>query len=119
MLRNPILNNVFYRLGIVEIFGTGIPRIINSYINSVKKPKFSVTTNTILVTLPIIIDDLGLTEEEQQIYNLLSRVEGKSISEIMPHVSFGKTKVTNILQGMEKQGIVKIKGRGRGTKYHL
>ena len=24
MLRNPIISNIFYRLGIVEIFGTGI-----------------------------------------------------------------------------------------------
>lgn len=119
MLRNPILSNVFYRLGIVEIFGTGIPRIINSYFNSIKKPKFNVSVNSILVTLPVIVDDLGLTDEEQQIYNLLSRVEAKSIGQLLPYVKFSKSKLTKLLQKMEKQGIVKISGNGRGTKYHL
>lgn len=42
-----------------------------------------------------------------------------SISEILPEVSFGRSKVRQLLQTMEKEGIVKINGRGKGTKYHL
>lgn len=34
ILRNPIIANVFYRLGLIEQFGTGIRRIINTYRNS-------------------------------------------------------------------------------------
>ena len=40
-LRNPIISNVFFRLGIVEIFGTGILRIIHSYNESINKPIFN------------------------------------------------------------------------------
>lgn len=31
ILRNPILANLFYRLGLIEQFGMGIRRIISSY----------------------------------------------------------------------------------------
>lgn len=51
--RNPIISNVFYRLGIVEIFGTGILRINQTYENSIKKPIFNVSANTIQIILPI------------------------------------------------------------------
>ena len=75
--------------------------------------------NSILVTLPVVVDDLGLTDDEQQIFILLYCAEGKSIGHLMPYVKFGKSKVTKILQKMEKEVIVKICGKGRGTKYHL
>ena len=41
----------------------------------------------------------------------------KSISEIAPYVDFGKSKTTQLLKEMGKKGVVKIEGRGRGTKY--
>ena len=44
---------------------------------------------------------------------------GENISEIMPYVEFGKSKTMQLLKGMEKKGLVKIEGRGRGTKYML
>lgn len=41
----------------------------------------------------------------------------KSISEIAPYLEFGKLKTTQLLKEMSKKGVVKIEGRGRGTKY--
>lgn len=41
----------------------------------------------------------------------------KPISEIAPYVAFGKSKTTQLLKEMGKQGIVKIEGRGRSAKY--
>ena len=40
VLRNRNLANVFYRLGFVEIFGTGIMRIRQLYEKSLRKPEF-------------------------------------------------------------------------------
>lgn len=60
---------------------------------------------------------MNLTEDERKIYRLLSRTMLKSISEIAPYVEFGKSKTTQLLQGMGKKGVVRIEGRGRGTKY--
>ena len=47
VLRNRNLANVFYRLGFVEIFGTGIMRIKQLYEEGIKKPDFEVSENTI------------------------------------------------------------------------
>ena len=45
ILRNRNLANVFYRLGLVEIFGTGITRIKQLYAESLIKPEFEVSEN--------------------------------------------------------------------------
>ena len=42
VMRNPIIGNIFFRLNIIESFGTGIRRIINSYKNLVKNPSFKI-----------------------------------------------------------------------------
>ena len=45
VLRNPIIAGIFYRLNIIERFGTGIMRINNEYSNSISKPRFDVNKN--------------------------------------------------------------------------
>ena len=117
VLRNRNLANVFYRLGFVEIFGTGIIRIKQLYEESLKQPDFEVSENTIKIVLPVFEKNLNLTEDEKKVYKILSRTMLKSISEIAPYVPFGKSKTTQLLKEMVKKGVVKIEGRGRGTKY--
>ena len=117
VLRNRNLANVFYRLGFVEIFGTGITRIKQLYEESLKQPDFEVSENTIKIVLPVFEKNLNLTEDERKVYKILSKTMLKSISEITPYAPFGKSKTTQLLKDMGKKGIVKIEGRGRGTKY--
>lgn len=117
ILRNRNLANVFYRLGFVEIFGTGITRIKQLYEEGLKKPDFEVSENTIKIVLPVFEKNLNLTEDEKTIYKILSRTMLKSISEIAPYVPFGKSKTTQLLKDMWQKGVIKVEGRGRGTKY--
>ena len=119
VLRNRNLANVFYRLGFVEIFGTGILRIKQIYEEGLKQPDFDVSENAIKIVLPVFEKNLNLTEDERKIYQICSRTILKSISEIAPYAEFGKTKTTQLLKGMSEKGIVKIEGRGRGTRYVL
>ena len=119
VLRNRILANVFYRLGFVEIFGTGITRIKQLYETGLKKPDFEISENTIKIVLPVLEKDLNLTDDERLIYKNLSKTMLKPISEIVSHVPFGKSKTKYILKSMIKKGAVKVEGRGRGTKYIL
>ena len=119
VLRNRNLANVFYRLGFVEIFGTGITRIRQLYEESLRQPDFEVSENAIKTVLPVFESSLNLTEDERKIYKILSRTMLKSISEINPYVEFGKSKTTQLLKEMAKKGVVKIEGRGRGTKYMI
>lgn len=117
VLRNRNLANVFYRLGFVEIFGTGITRIKQLYEEGLKKPDFEVSENTIKIVLPVFEKDLNLTEDERTVYNTLSKTMLKPISEIAPFIPFGKSKTTQLLKDMGQKGVVLIEGKGRGTKY--
>lgn len=117
VLRNRNLANVFYRLGFVEIFGTGITRIKQLYEAGFSKPDFEVSENTIKIVLPDFEKDLDLTDDERIIYKILSKKMMKPISEIAPYVPFGKSKTTQLLKSMGQKGIIIVEGRGRGTKY--
>ena len=118
ILRNPILGNVFYRLHIVEILGTGIVRIREAYKYSDKKPVFEIFDNSIKVILPVI-GNADLTEDEKVVYEVLSKTMPKSISEITDMTPFGKSKVTTLLKSLARKNYVSVTGNGRGTKYKL
>lgn len=117
VLRNRNLANIFYRLGLVEIFGTGITRIKQLYEEGLKQPDFEVSENTIKIVLPVFENNINLTEDERILYKVLSKTMLKSISEIAPYVPFGKSKTTQLLKNMEQKGVIMVEGRGRGTKY--
>ena len=118
ILRNPILGNIFFRLHIVEVLGTGIIRIKEAYKKSSKKPVFEIYENSINVILPVM-SSLDLTKDEAIVYGVLSKTLPKSISEIASAVPFGKSKTTMLLKQLNDKKIVTISGRGRGTKYRL
>ena len=117
VLRNRNLANVFYRLGFVEIFGTGITRIKQLYAESLIKPDFEVSENAIEIVLPIFEKNADLTEDEIVIYKLLSKTMLKPISEVAPYVPFGKSKTTKLLKEMCQKGVITVEGKGKGTKY--
>lgn len=117
-LRNPIISNVFYRLNIVEIFGTGIRRIKEAYKKSISKPSFEIFENSIKVVLPVRKSESMLSEDEMLVYSVLSKTVDKSISEIMESLPYAKTKTRMILGKLISQELVEVTGKGRGTKYH-
>lgn len=119
VLRNRNLANVFYRLGFVEIFGTEIMRIRQLYEKSLRKPEFEVSENAIQIVLPVWESNLDLTEDEKMIYGILSKNRLKSMGEIAPYVSFGRSKTTKLLKEMEEKGIITVEGKGRSTKYSI
>ncbi len=119
ILRNGTLANVFYRLGFVEIFGTGIPRIKLLYAESLLKPDFEVSANAIKIVLPVFETNANLTADEKVIHKLLSKTILKSTGEIVPYVPFGKSKTIQLLKTMEAKGVVTVEGQGRGTKYRI
>lgn len=117
VLRNRNLANVFYRLGFVEIFGTGITRIKQLYAEGLIKPDFEVSENAIKIVLPIFEKNADLTEDEIVIYKLLSKTMLKPISEVAPYVPFGKSKTIKLLKEMCQKGVITVEGKGKGTKY--
>lgn len=114
--RNPILGNLFYRLHIVEILGTGILRILDSYKDNPRQPEFEFSDNSIRVTLPLL-GNPNLSEDETTVLNTLSQIFPQSISKIKSRVPFGKSKTAELLKQLMKKGYVIKDGNGRGTKY--
>ena len=115
--RNPILANVFYRLGIIEAFGTGILRIKDSYADSVSKPKFDVRSNSIAVTLPVLKANLNLTSDQELVYGLLGSARAMASSELHEKVIFSRSKLNGILKELIALDLVTTTGIGRGLKY--
>ena len=116
-LRNPILANIFFRLKYIEMFGTGIRRINESYKNFAVKPVFEIFENSIKITLPIIKTELFLTTDERVIMDILEKGNILSSSEILEKVEFKKDKLNRILKNLIQKNYIDVIGNGRGTKY--
>ena len=118
ILRNRIIGNLFYRLRMIERFGTGIRRIIEEYRRSRLKPAFEISENAIKITLPLTVPQNQLTSDENKIYSLLQNRElsGAALAE---SAGFGKTKTLKILKRLAEESYIKVSGNGRSTKYSL
>ena len=118
VLRNPIIASVFYRLDIIEKFGTGIARINNEYANSISKPSFEISGTNIKITLPVIDENvLDLSKEEITIIDILKKETELSRKEIDAKTGFNKTKTLRILNNLIDKNIVEKIGQGPGTSY--
>ena len=117
ILRNPIIGNVFFRLEIIERYGTGIQRIQEAYKNSIIRPQFDISDNSIKIILPVIEKNIDkLTVDERKIYNVL-QFKALSSGKLVEHTGFGKTKVLQIVNKLVKSGFLRKQGVGRGTTY--
>jgi len=125
--RNPNLANIFYRLGYVESFGTGIGRIMDSYEKYDKKPVFDATTNTFSITLPnvnyqdnsnnnISPSSTSLSQEEKVIKYITenSRINRNDVENLL---NISKTRAYEILKLMLKKDLIKKEGVGKSIYY--
>ncbi len=119
VFRNPILCNVFYRLGIIESFGTGILKIRQAYQGKEQNPQFKVFDNSVTVVLPTEDSKVPLSSDEQTIKDFLSNGRLASSSETAAAVGFSRAKTIQILNSMLEKKVVRKEGTGRGTRYRL
>lgn len=118
-LRNPILGNVFFRMHYIEMFGTGISRILELYRDAAVKPQFNITENVISVILPVLKTTYDVTEDEAKIISVLKGAYQLSSSEISKSSGFSRAKTIRLLNMLTEKNFVKCTGKGRGTKYQL
>ncbi|MDO4484892.1 MAG: ATP-binding protein [Clostridia bacterium] len=116
-LRNPVIGNVFFRLKLIEMFGTGIRRIKDAYSSAMQKPSFVIGEQSITVILPVISQAAKLTPEEKQLLDSLSGGMLLSSSEISRLTGFSRDKVIRIIKRLTEKNYVSVYGNGRGTKY--
>lgn len=122
--RNAVIANVFYRLELIESYGTGIQKILESYAGCGIEPKFAPAPASFVVTLPnrntaeTAASDPGLSREEN-ILRLMAKqgaVTRKDVEQLLGCSSFPANKA---LAALVEQGKIVKTGAARGTKYVL
>lgn len=116
-LRNPILGNIFFRLKYIEMFGTGIRRINESYKDFMVKPSFEIFENSIKIVLPVLVTKLLLTTDEERIMEVFKEGNILSSGEILKMTEFKKDKLNRLLKKLIQKNYIEMIGNGRGTKY--
>lgn len=117
--RNPHIAYVFLRLGLIERFGTGVRRILNSYQNEIVKPSFHAAENTISVTLPVVNQLTDLSPDQQKIYLFLMEKKFAGRQAIEDHCGFSRSKTTNLLNQLMAAHIIGRTGNSRSVEYFL
>ena len=119
IFRNPLLCTVFFRLRLVEKFGTGIRRIKEAYKGSLLQPHFSVLENSIQVVLPLLTHTPQLTTAEKVVFDVLAKGLQLSSSELSEKTGFSRDKVIRLSAALLEKKYIQVIGKGRGTKYCL
>ena len=117
ILRNPILAEVFYRLGYIEKFGTGIFRIKEAYRTKLEKPQFKISENSVTVVLPILGSQSGISNEESFLLETMSSGRHYSRTELDTSMNSEKTKTIRLLNSLINKGLVIAEGASRARRY--
>ena len=121
--RNKKLADVFYRLHLIEAYGTGMPKIIEAYREYGLEPHIEISDNAFKITLPntnvtVKGTKVGLTENEQGVLSVLK--EGiKSRPEIQKALGFSQTTTIVTIAALIDKGLIAKVGNGNKTKYKV
>ena len=115
LLRNRIIGGVFFRLRLIEKFGTGIRRIKEAYRGGGAQPVFGAGEASIRVVLPTVREP-GLSPDEGRVHQLL-KGRALSSSQVVEATGFGKSKTVAILNRLLRDGLAVKSGKGRGVRY--
>lgn len=117
--RNPKLAAIFYRLELIEAYGTGIPKIMSSYKDTGFEPKIEVTNNAFKITLPNLnysIDEQTETEDNRIVAFVDKNgfITRKDVEELL---GISQTSANRILKDMVDKSVLYRIGNGKSIKY--
>lgn len=129
--RNQNLANVFYRLKLIEAYGTGMRKIQHAYEAQLEKPEIQTTSNAFRILLPNInsshttegaeksVGEETVTVDEKTILDyvqtngVITRIEAQTLLKVSTSTA------TRLLRKMVLEGKLIQYGRTRGVKYYL
>lgn len=132
--RNAHLANVFYRLQLIEAYGTGMKKIMGAYADAQVQPQIAATNNAFKIILPNVNAILKATEVSKKIDNaaaLLSDSNEKKVLQFLKEHSMitrkeaqtllevSQSTAGRILKAMVDNGQIKKIGGSRTTRYEL
>ena len=121
--RNPKLANVFYRLRLIEAYGTGILKIKEAYSKTIQKPVFEITDNAFKIILPNTNvhtkNDMAqtLSSTDMTILNSIEAGKLHTRKEIQDKTRFSQSTVIKALKKLEQNGLIIRKGNARTVVY--
>ena len=132
--RNAHLANVFYRLQLIEAYGTGMKKIMGAYADAPVQPKITATNNAFKIILPNVNAIPKATEAPMKIENAAALVSDSNEEKVLqflkerPMITRKEAQVLlevsqstagRILKAMVDSGQIKQLGGSRTTRYEL
>ncbi len=122
--RNPHLANVFYRLQLIEAYGTGMKKIMGAYADTLVQPKITTTNNAFKIVLPNVnampkaAAPASDSNEEKVLqflkeHPMITRKEAQALLEV------SQSTAGRILKAMVDNGQIKQLGGSRTIRYEL
>ena len=132
--RNPHLANVFYRLQLIEAYGTGMKKIMGAYADIPVQPKIATTNNAFKIILPNVNIAPKATEtpkeiekpaalasnsSEEKILQFLTEHQVITRKEAQALLNVSQSTAGRVLKAMVDNGQIKQFGGSRTTRYEL
>ena len=140
--RNQDLANVFYRLHLIEAYGTGISKIIGAYADEEEKPVIETTRNAFKIILPNINamrekvrisepeakeenpetnkeDTQELSSEEEQVLEYAGKHEDFTKNDVVSLLKVSASTAARVIRGLVERNFLKRNGKARNTYYRL
>lgn len=123
--RNQNLANVFYRLGLIEAYGTGIHKIMRAYESTGKTPVIETTNNAFKITLfninygTEVKKTYSVVSDEERIINFVKENSEITRRDVETQFGFSASSASRMLRKMVEKRMLVQHGKGRSCKYIL
>ncbi|WP_352420873.1 RNA-binding domain-containing protein [Proteiniborus sp.] len=117
--RNKNLAACFYRLKLIESYGTGIQRIYESYSKYDLIPEIKVSENAFVMVLPNVNYKENLNTNEEKVLDIIKQKEPVARRDIELEIGLSKSSVNLILKKLIKEAKIKQEGKARNTRYSI
>lgn len=138
--RNQDLANVFYRLHLIEAYGTGMRKIMKAYEGKEEKPKIETTKNAFKIILPNInakyetgnitssnikattssvTGDKNILDDKERVLEYARSQGVLTRNDVMALLKVSASTATRILQRLVKENLLKQNGKARNTHYSI
>lgn len=117
--RNEKLANLFYRMKLIEAYGTGLSKIISCYKGLSAQPKFESVEGAFQVVLPNIHAQAlsGLNEKYLPIIKLFENKKEITRADAEVALGSGTTYAVTMMKEMLDKNLIAKVGKGRLTRY--
>lgn len=119
--RNTVLASIFYRLELIESYGTGIQRIIESYEGLYQQPEFKPAPASFVVIIPKIDYSLSSFDynvsREEIVMTLIDKNNGHISRKDVELLNISKHEAIKILNNLISEGFIRRTGSARAVRY--